>query len=59
MKKCEINGQTHIIADKGMRVTNGDGVYAFEVVLSVGASPDGYKEIPEEEYRKILEKVAI
>lgn len=56
MKIVESNGRTRIFADEGKRVTNGDGVYALYVALAVGSSPDGYTEITEEEYQKIVEE---
>ena len=56
MEIVEMNGRTHILAGKGKRVSNGDGVYALDVALGVGDSPEGYYEISEEEYRLAEEK---
>lgn len=56
MEIVEMDGRTHIFAGEGKRVSNGDGVYALDVALGVGDSPEGYYEISEEEYRLAEEK---
>lgn len=53
MEIVEKNGRTHILAGEGKRVSNGDGVYALDVALGVGDSPEGYYEISEEECEAI------
>ena len=55
--KIEIkNGFTHLIADKGMRITKGDGIFLHEVSLANGASREGYYAVSDEEYLAIEEE---
>lgn len=43
-----------LIPDEGMRVTNGDKIYSKYLTLPVGHDGEGYYEITEAEYEKIL-----
>lgn len=43
-----------INASEGMILTNGE-IYATRLVLGDWDSPDNYREIPKEEYEKMLE----
>lgn len=54
METLHINGRTHLIPEKGYRLTEGDGVYPLEVILEVGEDSSKYYEVPESEYEKIL-----
>lgn len=54
METLHINGRTHLIPEKGYRLTEGDGVYPLEVILEVGEDSSKYYEVPESEYERIL-----
>ena len=54
MKKTIIE-LTKITASNGMMLTNGE-TFSKEVFLGVNDSPDNWHEIPEEEYKKIIEE---
>lgn len=46
-----------LYADEGKVLTNGE-VYGKTIFLEVGAKADDYREIPEEEYNRIMAEEA-
>ena len=49
-----MNEKNTIVANEGMYLTNGE-IYAKKIVLADWDSPDNYREVPKEEYEKMLE----
>lgn len=49
-------GSETLIAREGYRYTNGVNIHGEIIYLAEGMSSDGFYEITEEEYNKILEE---
>jgi len=53
------NGAVVLTADEGMRLYNGRGVYALEVLLGKYGSASDWQEVSEAEYEATLKQTEI